>query len=309
MNSPTTTVSWLLRRGESYLVGRGVPNARRNAEWLLSHVLDCRAADLYLDTSYAPAPLQVGAYKRLLQRRGSREPLQYILGTTEFMSLSFCLAAGVFIPRPDTEVLVERIEPYLAMLEGREAIGARDAGGVQMADLCCGSGVIAISLAKRVGGVRAVAVDLSPAAVDLAAKNAELNGVADRVECVRGEAVAFLAQTSTRFDAIVCNPPYVATGDIEALPPEIKLHEPRLGLDGGASGLDFYRAAAPMLRRALKPGGVVAFEIGSDQAESVRALLADEAFEHITVHRDYADHDRVVIAEMSREPTPEPCHG
>jgi release factor glutamine methyltransferase len=307
------TVSVLLRRGEHYLAGHGVPNARRNAEWLLSHVLACRAADLYLDTGYVPAPIQVDAYERLLRRRGTREPLQYILGSTEFMSLPFCSTAGVFIPRPDTELLVEQVEGYLA---GRSSRGSRSATGddalgadMSVADLCCGSGVIAVSLVKRVRGTRAIAVDVSPAAIDLTAKNAELNDVGDRVESVCREAVDFLAHTSARFDAIVCNPPYVASRDIGTLPPEIKFHEPRLGLDGGARGVNFYVAAAPMLRGALKFGGMVAFEIGFDQGELVSGLLAGESFERITVHQDYAGHDRVVTAENHRAPAPEHRHG
>lgn len=299
--SQASNVSLLLRRGEAYLANRGVPNARRNAEWLLSHVLACRSADLYLDTQYVPAALQMDAYGRLLKRRGAREPLQYILGTTEFMSLSFCSVPGVFIPRPDTELLVEEIETHLATRRDGGTDGARDSieGGVNVADLCCGSGVIAVSLVKRVPGASAVAVDLSPAATDLAAKNAELNGVGDRVECVCRDAVEFLTYTRDRFDAIVCNPPYVRTRDIDALPPEIKFHEPLLGLDGGTHGLDFYRAAVPLLRRALKPGGIVAFEVGYDQAGLVCELLGRESFESISVRRDYAGHDRIVTARDS----------
>jgi release factor glutamine methyltransferase len=307
MQAESANVAKLIRDGESYLVSHGVPNARRNAEWLLAHVLDCRSADLYMDTRYVPATPQIEAYGRLLKRRGSREPLQYILGTTEFMSLPFCSSPGVFIPRPDTEILVEKIENCLA------GIGAYDTAqvaadrsvphqppngtGCRVADLCCGSGVIAVSIAKRLPGSWTVAVDVSPAATDLTTKNAELNGVGDRIECVCAEAVEFLAGSTEPFDAVVCNPPYVPTADIASLPPEIRYHEPRLSLDGGVEGLDFYCAIISVLRRSLKSGGVVGFEIGTGQAKSVCELLDTASLVDIRVYQDYVGNGRVVITQ------------
>ena len=283
-----TSVSQLIRYGESFLTSHGVPNALRNAEWLLAHVLDFRSADLYLDGSYSPAQTQIDAFQRLLDRRGAREPLQYILGTTEFMSLQFYSPPGVFIPRPDTEALVERIERHLQ--------DNGDGGRRLIADLCCGSGVIGISVVKRVANTTARAVDLSQAAVDLTARNAALNGVRDRVECIHGDAIEYVGQVGDRFDVVACNPPYIPTDDIQNLAPEIREHEPKLGLDGGGTGLDFYCAIAGVLRRSLKSGGLLAFEIGSDQAERVADILADRGFVEIEVHPDYAGLDRVVIA-------------
>jgi release factor glutamine methyltransferase len=308
MDLESSDVSQLLRFGESYLTMRGVPNARRNAEWLLAHVLACRSADLYLDTRYAPAPIQVRSYRRLLERRGAREPLQYIVGMTEFMSLPFYAVPGVFIPRPDTEVLVEKIEGYLNGLDNNpDGVGdvspaaraLRSVAPRVLLDLCSGSGVIAVSIVKRVARTVATAVDVSPMATDVAAKNAELNCVGRRVECVCSDAIEFLESNEDRFDVIACNPPYVPTGDIASLAPEIQLHEPRLGLDGGRGGLDFYCAIVRSLRRSLKSGGAAFFEIGANQAESVRELLADESLEETTVYTDYAGNDRVVMARVS----------
>lgn len=308
MDFGSINVSQLIRHGESFLTMRGVPNARRNAEWLLAHVLACRSADLYLDTRHVPAPIQVRAYERLLERRGSREPLQYILGMTEFMSLPFYAVPGVFIPRPDTEVLVERIEEHLvrANEQARGAAGdssmaraLRSAAPRQVLDLCCGSGVIAVSVVKRVPHTVATAVDVSAFATDLTAKNAELNHVGRRVDSICADAIELLEGGLHRFDVIACNPPYVPTTDIASLAPEIQLHEPKLGLDGGCGGLDFYCAIVRVLRRSLKPGGAAFFEIGAGQAESVCELLASESLDDVKIHKDYAGNDRVVVARES----------
>ena len=306
MELGSADVSQLIRHGESFLTMRGVPNARRNAEWLLAHVLACRSADLYLDTRYIPAPIQVRAYERLLDRRGSREPLQYILGMTEFMSLPFYSVPGVFIPRPDTEILVEKIEAHLAKINDKaEADPSPMTRALQrdaprhVLDLCCGSGVIAVSIVKRVGRTVATAVDVTDIAADVAARNADLNCVGRRVDCICADAIEFLENSEHRFDIIACNPPYIATDELASLAPEIKLHEPRLGLDGGHGGLDFYCAIVRLLRRSLKPGGAAFFEIGAGQAESVRELLAGESLTDVSVYKDYAGNDRVVVARKS----------
>lgn len=287
--SPGPTLSQLIRSGELQLVIVGVPNARRNAEWMLSHALDCRATDLYLDTHRVPEPDRIECYRRLISRRAHREPLQYILGMTEFMSLPFHMTPGVFIPRPDTECVVE-------LAETRLAGGAAE----RVLDLCCGSGVIAVSLVRR-NGMRATAVDISPAAAELTRHNAELNGVADRITCLTDDAIAFLRGNDERFDMIVCNPPYIATGELVALPPEVRDHEPAASLDGGPDGLSFYRSGAALLREALSPGAPVFLEIGADQAPAVVDILTDAALVDIEVHPDYAGRDRVVIAHRPLE--------
>lgn len=301
-------VSDLIRGGELELVINGVPNARRNAEWMLSHVLGCRAADLYLDTSRQPGADEVNRYRELIGRRSSREPLQYIVGNTEFMSLPFETRPGVFIPRPDTECLAEIAEACLNAWTGPSRT---------VLDLCCGSGVIGVSLASRVSNVHLTAVDINPSAVALTLSNAARNGVATRTVAVQSEGIAFVRTSGVRFDMIVCNPPYIAASEMEALPPEVARHEPPESLDGGADGLDFYRALAEPAWRALVPGGWLLLEIGSQQARDVITILNGEnpaastrraaasvsgfstkstSFVDIAVHRDYAGCDRVVVA-------------
>jgi release factor glutamine methyltransferase len=285
------TVFNLVKQGARYLGEHGVPNAPRNAQWLLAHALACRSADLYLDPVRIPADSQVSLFRTLVARRASREPLQYVLGCTEFMSLPFHTVPPVFIPRPDTEVLVERVEERLLWK-------ATAPEKPRILDLCCGSGVIGVSLASRLARATVVAVDVDEAAVRLTEKNAALNGVANRLQVVQADALRFMAAGEGKFDAIVSNPPYVPTDDIDSLPPEIRCHESVLGLDGGRDGMDFYRAAAPLVVGRLAPGGIVAFEIAEFQGSDVTGLLADAGLRDGEVCRDYGGLDRVVIARV-----------
>lgn len=263
----------------------GVPNARKNAEWMLAHVLERRSTDLYLSPAETPPADKIGLFDELIRRRGEREPLQYLLGSTEFMGLPFVVTPGVFIPRPDSEALVEKVEQQI----GRD-------GPCALLDLCCGSGVIAVSLVKRLHGATAVAVDVSPEAITVAERNAALNEVASEVRVIRSEAMEYLAMSGRQFDLVVCNPPYVPRPDIPALPPEIRRHEPELSLAGGGDGLDFYRAAMPLLHGVLREDGLVAFEMGSDQGAAVADLLRRASFRNIELHPDYGGSDRFATA-------------
>jgi release factor glutamine methyltransferase len=228
----------------------------------------------------------------MLRRRGEREPLQYILESTEFMSLPFRMRRGVFIPRPETELLVEAVEALLETLP-REGGGA---GALSVLDLCCGSGVIGISLAARRTDLECTAVDLDGGAVTLSRDNAASNGVGDRVRCVEASAADFVRGAAQTYHAIVCNPPYVPAGEIDLLLPEVKQHEPRLALDGGADGLDFYRDLIPLFPGITAPGGIMALEIGDMQGRIVSELAAAAGFEDAAVRKDYRGLDRVVTA-------------
>ena len=287
MQQPNENIRDLLSRGERYLVDNGVPNARRNAEWMLGHVLDCHSTDLYLNSLQVVDSTATVSYDQLILRRGEREPLQYILGSTEFMGLEFAVSKGVFIPRPETELLIGWLESWAMQNPARS---------LHVLDLCCGSGVIAVSLAKRVPAIRAVAVDVLREAVELTAGNAYRNGVLDKLECIHIDAVDYLSSSGRHFDIVVSNPPYVPTSDLASLPPEIRFHEAPLSLDGGRDGLDFYRAAIPHLGGALNASGVVAFEVAHEQARSVESLLRAAGFPATSVVRDYSDSDRLVAA-------------
>lgn len=294
MNSGRPTIRSLLARGETYLDGHDVPNARRNAEWMLCSSLSCELIDLYVHADSTPAAELAKQYWDNIERRAKREPLQYILGATEFMSLPFVITRGVFVPRPETECLVELAERKLrnSALRGRP----------RALDLCCGSGIIAVSLALRVPGLSVTAVDSSELAVETTRKNAAINEVSDRVRCVQSDAVEYLKNEKARaesghtsgYTAVLCNPPYIETDELADLPPEVRFHEPADALNGGPDGLSMYRAVAPLLYPLLERGGIVLFEIGATQGSAVAGLFAAAGIAEITVEKDYGGNDRVV---------------
>jgi release factor glutamine methyltransferase len=212
------------------------------------------------------------------------------------MSLEFEIHDGVFIPRPDTEVLVEAAERWLRSCPVDEPL--------RLLDLGCGSGVIGVSLAARVPNLEVWAIDASPEAVAATRANAHGNQVGDRVNVHHGDAAVFLSETTDapeRFTAIACNPPYIASGELDDLPPEVRDHEPMAALDGGADGLDAYRELIPKLSPRLIPGGLAIFEIGDAQAAAVSGMLAAGEFSDVDVFQDYAGGDRVVVALRQRE--------
>jgi release factor glutamine methyltransferase len=289
MENHGTTIHNLLSAGRKALEAGGAPNARRNAEWLLMSVVGGSLLDLIVGSDRPVAAEQVERYRTLITRRAAREPLQYLVGDTSFMSGRFHIEPGVFIPRPDTERLVE---VTVQLLGGRTWSG-------RILDLCCGSGVIGISLAAMLPGARITGLDSSRRAVELARGNADLNDVGNRNEFVTAAAADFRVAEEDRFDAVVCNPPYIPSEDIGDLPPEVKDHEPLEALDGGPDGLDFYRDMVPRLHSWLRPGGLSVFEIGADQSAAVTALMAAAGFEQVTTHQDYQRLDRVISGHLS----------
>jgi release factor glutamine methyltransferase len=294
----------LANLGAEFLEKSGVPNARNNAEWILCDAAGCSRLQIYLDDTGGIPPGAARRYVSNLRRRADREPLQYILGSTEFMSLPFHVPPSVFVPRPDTETLVEEAEVRLRSMPLSPCL--------QVLDLCCGSGVIAVSLARRVPNLEVWAVDASAAAVAATRINAEVNGVQDRTHVVHSSAERFLhagaggnrrpaplaAEGRPRYDAVVCNPPYIVTGDIPTLPPEVRKHEPIEALDGGPDGLDFYRRIVPVLPRRLEPGGLAAFEIGDTQERAVAAMMETAGFAGVSVKGDLAGRPRVVTGVL-----------
>jgi release factor glutamine methyltransferase len=291
MDARAERIRELLNRAEDHLVRHGVPNARRNAEWMLCHTLGWSMLDLYVQSGERLKDERVDAFWQRVERRASREPLQYILGSTEFMSLPFDVRPGVFVPRPDTEVLVERAEALLRARPLHEPL--------RVLDLCCGSGIIGVSLACRIANLSVTSVDVSHEAADMTAHNAGRNGVADRVRVIEADAFAYLDGARDQFTAILCNPPYIESGQLAVLPREVREHEPVRALDGGPDGLDFYRRVIPALRPRLAADGFVMFEIGDTQGSAVSSLLRDAGFARIEVVRDLSGRDRVVIGARS----------
>lgn len=260
-----------------YLAEKGVANARREAEWLLCEATGLDRVGLYLNFDKPMSDDELAAYRALVARRGKREPLQHILGSQEFDGLTFEVSPAVLIPRHDTETLLEQALQHAPHPRS-------------ILDIGTGSGCIAIALAKRLPEAAVTAVDLSAEALAVAQRNAELH--AAKVEFLQGSFFEPLA--GRRFELIVSNPPYITTADLAGLQPEVRDYEPNLALDGGADGLDAYRAIIVQAADHLQPGGWLWFEVGAGQAPDVAALLAQAGFNGIITASDPGGIERVV---------------
>ena len=214
-------------------------------------------------------------YEQAVRRLENREPLAYVLGEWYFYDEVYRVSSDCLVPRPDTEHLVDELIRRLPH-------------GAVFADLCTGSGCIAISTLVHRPDCRAVAVDLSEAALTIAEENAARNGVSERIAFHRADVLAGSALSNTQFDAIVSNPPYIASSVIDTLEPEV-LHEPRMALDGGEDGLVFYRILTRQYRENVKHSGFFLFEIGYDQGEALKALCPCK------IKKDYGGNDRLAI--------------
>jgi release factor glutamine methyltransferase len=269
-------LSWAAGRLEA----AGVTDAAREATWLLAARLSCSVGSLRARRESPLAPEDRAAFATMVERRAKREPLQYILGTAEFLGLEFRVTPAVLIPRLDTEVLVAVAVERL-----------RGARSPLVADIGTGSGAIAIGVAHLLPGALVVAVDVSPAALEVARENASRLGVADRVHFREGDLLAPLI--GERYDAILANPPYIPAAQMPGLDPEVREWEPHLALTPGGDGLDPYRRLATGAPALLKPGGFLAVEVGIGQAEAVTALFRQMGLS-VSVHLDTAGIERVV---------------
>ncbi len=277
-----------LRLAEGYLAKHGIDSARLSAEHLLARRVRCSRLDLYLRFDLDLGEEALGPYREDLKKRATHYPLQYILGEIEFLSLPFRIREGVFIPRPETELLVEWIE---------EIVGARN--GIAFIEFGVGSGVISGSLGARHADWRGWAIDVSGEAVSLAGENFRALGVADRMETFVAENLSSIGAANA-FDLLVANPPYIPTGEIASLEEEVSRFEARAAIDGGPGGVDFYPMLALEAFRLLKPGGLAAFEIGHGQGSVVREMCADAGLERASMKKDYNGFERMVTAFAPR---------
>lgn len=265
-----------------------IPNARLNAEHLLSQALGLERVQLYLQFEKILTQNELNLYRENVKRRLNSEPLQYILGETEFMSLKFRLNPSVLIPRPDTEILIEQVI--------HQTPNNLD---VTILDIGTGSGNIAVSLAYYLPKSKIVAVDISPDALNLAEENAALNHVEDRVTFIQEDvfSVDFVLKIGQNFDRIVSNPPYISEDEFQTLPDEVRKFEPPTALRDGADGLTFHKKLAELSGQMLNPGGKIYLEVGMGQWQSVQKILAEKGFQNIQVAKDLVGIDRVLIGE------------
>ncbi len=277
-----STVRELLGRSREYLERNGVPSPKLDAEYLLAHVLAVPRLELYLDHDRPLEPAEVDELRELVRRRGQREPLAYVLGSWSFYGLELQCDARALVPRPETEVLVERA---LALLAG--------AAEPSVVDVGTGTSAIALALAARLPEASVTAIDLSPGALALAAENAALNGLADRVELLEGDLLAPVA--GRRFDLVASNPPYVAEG--EAVDPEVAGFEPALAVYAEHGGRAIHERLAEAALSALRPGGHLVVEVAEGQAPWLAEHLAGLGYTAIAVTRDLRGIERVVEAQ------------
>ena len=273
----------ILSETSSFFAGRDIENPRLQAEILLADVLGLRRLDLYLEFERPLTAAEVNAYREHVKKRLQGMPVQYITGEVGFRELVLVVSEAVLIPRPETEILVQVVLDRLATVESPRVL-----------DLGCGSGAIAISLAREHPTTQVVATDITPEALEVTRQNAELNAVSERLTLLCGD--LFEAVPEERFDAIASNPPYVPRNDIAHLAPEVRNHEPHQALDGGADGLDYYRRIAAEAPALLAPTGFLALEVGDTQSTPVSSLLTEAGFSTVEIHPDLNDIPRVVLA-------------
>jgi release factor glutamine methyltransferase len=271
----------------------GIEAASKEAEILIKHATAIDTVEMYRDNPELSEE-QVIALEKMVMRRSRREPLQYILGYEEFLDLKLLLSEGVLIPRPETEFMAEQAMKIMARYKGR---GTKDKGG-RILDLCTGSGCLALAIAKEFPDMQIYGSDISKVAIDCARRNARINNIKN-VIFLKGDLFGPFKQAPL-FDLIISNPPYVRTGEIETLQPEIKHWEPINAINGGPDGLDFYRRIIPQASRFLKDNGILMLEIGDGYIEDVSTMIKNSGYAGLEIIKDYAQIERIVLARWKR---------
>ncbi len=321
------TVLEAIQKSADFLAKKGVESPRLQTELLLAHLLNLPRMKLYLNFERTLTSAEVDALRELIRRRGQREPLQHITGSTSFCGLEITVNRHALVPRPETELLAEQGWQFLNQLsEGRvpRAPKLKNEDGdtynsfLRALDFGTGTGCIAIALAVKCPAAKIMATDISTEALALAKENAARNGVAERIEFLQGDGFAALENFGVRrrvgafksgdmsphsktgspcqFDLIISNPPYIPSAEIATLQPEVRDFDPRGALDGGADGLDFCRLIASQAVALLKPDGKVMLEFGDGQAEAIRQIFENEKWIVETVKEDYSQRARILVA-------------
>lgn len=271
------------------LKAAGIESYSLEARILVAHAAGKPMDKFMADLTLYPATTMQKTVDELLQRRLNGEPLAYVTGSWEFYGLPLIVDRNVLIPRVDTEVLVETA---VSALKNRSRMDGR------VLDLCTGSGCIACAIARELPGARIVAADISPAAVSICRQNVLLNNLSPRVTAIDADAKSTPPMLIGSFDLLVCNPPYIPTIEVLGLDSSVRDYEPQLALDGGADGLDFYRAIIKNWKSVIREGGGIVFEVGETQAEEVQRLLRLASFKNVGTRQDTAGIDRVVYANV-----------
>ncbi len=285
LSTPPRTSDVLVKMERS-LAEAGVPDPRADAEWLLASVLNTSRSGIYINARRPLPPAQYDRLRALVQQRCNRVPLQHLLGETEFFSLPFYVGPDALIPRPETEILVESLVDRLVTHTGPRVL-----------DVGTGAGPIAVALAHALPKSRLIATDLSPKALRLAVRNAHRNAVRQRIAFVCTDLLAAF-QSRAVFHAIVSNPPYIASGDLSDLQPEVRDFDPPLALNGGPDGLAFHRSIIARAPAHLCRGGWLALEVAGGTARDVVNLLENSSgFVHERTIPDLTGTERILLAK------------
>ena len=279
-----TTYNNLYLDARRELKQAGVEAAQLEARELLCFAADKSRSQFFRDMNLYVADHVERRFRELMDRRLAGEPVAYSSGEWEFYGLTLDICRDVLIPRPDTETLVDRGIVFVKDLPD----------GARVLDLCAGSGCVGLAVAASCPNTRVILADWSEDALRVCRQNVRRCNLTAQVSVIRANALEAPSSALWDFDLILCNPPYIPTGDLAGLDASVRDYEPVMALDGGEDGLDFYRAVASGWKSALRPGGMLAFEIGYDQAPAVEYIMAGQGYENIETFKDPGDHWRVV---------------
>ena len=283
------TVLEAIQKTAEFLTPKGVDSPRLQAELLLAHVLKLPRMELYLNFARELAPAEVDTFRELVRRRAQREPLQHIVGSVSFCGLEIATNRNALIPRPETEVLAQL---------GWEFLQQHPSPAPTAFDFGTGTGCLPISLAVNCPRAQVWAGDISNEALTLARANAAKHGVSERIQFLASDGFAGLAPDQ-RFDLLVSNPPYIASAELSTLQPEVRDFDPRLALDGGTDGLEFYRILAGQGGARLHPGGKIMVEFGDGQATAIAEIFSRENWVVEAIRQDYSPRDRFLLAKRA----------
>lgn len=289
MGDKIWTIKGLLDWMVPYFEQKGVDSPRLTAELLLSYVLGIERIQLYVRFNEQVDGENLAKLRGLVKRTAEHEPYAYLIGRTEFYSMTFKVNRDCLIPRPETELLVERAIEFLRTRNNSQP--------QQVCDLCTGSGCVAVAIAKNFDNCNVTATDICDDALKVAAENIALHELDEKIELLAGDLFTPIIEglDATKFDLIVSNPPYVSDAEFEILDANVKDHEPRKALYGGTDGLDIYKRIVDGVMEHLADDGALIMEIGYLQGDAIRQLL-DGIFKFVHIEKDFSDNDRVVIA-------------
>ncbi|AVP55555.1 release factor glutamine methyltransferase [Clostridium tetani] len=281
------TIQDLLSEGIKSLKEVGIESYILESQLLLGKVINKDRLFIMINKDYKVSKEEKDQYLKLIDIRKEKMPIKYILGICEFMGLSFKIREGVLIPRPDTEILVEKSIEIIRKNHYKN-----------ISDVCCGSGIIGISIATFVDKVNVECFDVEEIPLKITEENIKLNRLEGKVKVFKSNLLEYAIKNSIKYDMIVSNPPYIKKREITNLMEDVKNYEPHIALDGGEDGLYFYKNIVKQSKYLLNSGGTIAFEIGYDQKEEVSCILESNGFVNIECYKDLAGLDRVVIGTL-----------